>query len=234
LLLFVLSNWWLLIKIVCLYEWTYTTVTPLSVLFGIQWWIGGKCKSWVCYWLEWNMWDQNLIIIQGRCNLDSPLSYLKDSVVQLWFSRTVQDRRRELVSGSMFWVSRVLNIASRNHLVCSLRKSLRCAPPCVSWDLVSRVNSWFWLTVWDRLRRCVLGRFHQGLILSSTSVRKLCGGSVCSSADVGSCSCWYRRQRNGRSHREGICCEWESVSGWRTVVWLVPSDEVLPVDGLAE
>jgi hypothetical protein len=41
---------------------------------------------------------------------------------------------------------------------------------------------------------------------------------VCGSADVGSCSCWYRWQRNGQSHLEGICCEWESVSGWRTGV----------------
>jgi ribonuclease HI len=28
----------------------------------------------------------------------------------------------------------------------------------------------------------------------------------------------YRWQRNGRAHREGICCEWESVSGWHTGV----------------
>jgi hypothetical protein len=51
------------------------------------------------------------------------------------------DQRRELVSRSMFRVSRVLDIASRNHLVCSLRRLLRCLPPCASWDLVSRVNS---------------------------------------------------------------------------------------------
>jgi hypothetical protein len=42
----------------------------------------------------------------------------------------VTDRSRELVSGSMFRVSRVLDIASRNHLVCSLRRLLRCLPPC--------------------------------------------------------------------------------------------------------
>jgi hypothetical protein len=95
-----------------------------------------KCRSFYHSYMRWR-------IVLMRCTrwsllAASPLSYLRDSVVQLWFSRTGPDRRRELVSGSMFRVGRVL--------MCSLRRLLRYSPPCVSWDLVSRVNSWLWLT----------------------------------------------------------------------------------------